>query len=71
MILTEMYLSGVGREKPVAIQDMSKDLPEGLAFKEDLSLYRYCNGNLNFSTASHEDEDFGYQKKKIMRVSVA
>ncbi|KAL0277120.1 UNVERIFIED_CONTAM: hypothetical protein PYX00_004509 [Menopon gallinae] len=46
---------------------MSKDLPEGLAFKEDLNLYRYCNGNLNFSTASHEDEDFGYQKKKIMR----
>nr|CAD7455121.1 unnamed protein product [Timema tahoe] len=39
-----------------------------LACKEEHSLFRYCEGNLNFSTAANsEEEDYGFCKKKISR----
>lgn len=36
--------------------------------KEEQNIYRYCDGNLNFTTvATSEDDEYGYHKKKISR----
>ncbi|KDR16321.1 hypothetical protein L798_10136 [Zootermopsis nevadensis] len=40
-------------------------------YKEEQSIFRYCDGNLNFATAatSEDDEYSVYHKKKVSRVS--